>query len=280
MTWKIYNTFTLFSQFIHIRFTSRNYKRGMSKFSDTIRRFNRFELKYILPISQAIEFQNAIKPYLPYDQYGDKGNYVISSLYYDSPDHRCYWEKVEGIKSRKKLRIRHYESKHELTDDSPVFVEVKQRIDKIIQKRRLKLPYKDALLLCNERVMPEKYDQKDLKTLEEIQAMVYQHNLQPSIITSYLRKAYIGTNYDLGLRITFDTNMRYRITDLDLHSKNPGRFMIPPNMVIMEIKVNESMPHWLTGLIGKHNISLIRISKFCQGLEIAEKNYKSTNYII
>lgn len=250
----------------------------MVKINDTIRKFNRFELKYFLPIDKAKEFAKAIKAFLHVDSYGERGRYAITSLYYDTPNNRFYWEKLDGIKVRRKLRIRHYETKDILKPEDPVFVEIKQRIDRVTQKRRAKLPYKDAIELCENAIMPEKIHLKDKKTFEEIQSMVLLYRLQPKIITSYFRQAFIGTDYDMGLRITFDTNMRYRDRDLDLTSKNVGKFMLHPNMAIMEIKANESIPYWLTEMIGAHDIRLIRVSKYCQGREVAY-NKRNMKYL-
>jgi hypothetical protein len=70
----------------------------MNNLSHTIRRFNRFELKYILTLQQAESFKNALEVYLMPDDHGNgEGGYPLASLYYDSPDLRCYWEKMESI---------------------------------------------------------------------------------------------------------------------------------------------------------------------------------------
>jgi hypothetical protein len=143
--------------------------------SSAIRKFNRFELKYLLPIEAAGLFRQEIGAYLKPDSYGnDEGGYVVSSLYYDSPDFRFYWEKMEGIRFRRKLRTRYYETQAELTSDTGVFVEIKQRLDRVTQKRRAWMPYRDALQLCNERVMPEHRPQ-DRMVIEEILALVWQY---------------------------------------------------------------------------------------------------------
>ena len=114
----------------------------MNNLSHTIRRFNRFELKYLITLQQADRFKQDLRAYLSPDENGiGDGSYQLASLYYDSPDLRCYWEKVEGIRYRRKLRIRHYESPAGVTDDTPVFIEIKQRIDRVTQKRRVVLPY-------------------------------------------------------------------------------------------------------------------------------------------
>jgi hypothetical protein len=94
-----------------------------------IRKFNRFELKYLVPLKAAEEFKQALRAYLLPDEHGDSlGCYYLSSLYYDGPDLRFFWEKVEGISFRRKLRIRQYESSAPLTENTPVFVEIEQRV--------------------------------------------------------------------------------------------------------------------------------------------------------
>ncbi len=186
----------------------------------------------------------------------DNGNYALSSLYYDTADYRFYWEKKDGIKFRRKLRIRYYESREVLKSDSEVFLEIKQRLDRVIQKRRAILPYKDALDLCNNRTIPE-HGSRAAGVVEEAYCLIQQYDLRPMCITSYLRQAFVGSEYDAGLRITFDTDIRYKTEDLCLHSPKAGAFMISPELSIMEIKVNESIPYWLTELVANFNFSLI-----------------------
>src|SRR5512145_1973519 len=143
----------------------------MSNLSHAIRRFNRFELKYLLTLKQAELFKKALLAYLLPDEHGNRnGRYGLTSLYYDSPDFRCYWEKVDGIKFRRKLRIRRYETDQPLTADTPVFVEIKQRLDRVTQKRRVILPYGDAIRLCNDRHYPKAFDSCDKNVLNEIYA--------------------------------------------------------------------------------------------------------------
>jgi hypothetical protein len=151
-----------------------------------------------------------------------------------------------------------------------VFVEIKQRLDRVTQKRRILLPYWGALQLCNERNIPEHRPQ-DRAVVEEIYTMLHQCNLRPTSLVSYMRQAFVGGDYDIGLRVTFDTNLRYRVDDLQLHSKQIGRFLLPPDRVVMEIKANERVPYWLTELVAAHNFRLIRISKYCHSLEMADR---------
>ena len=127
----------------------------MNHLSHVVRSFNRFELKYLVTLSQAERLKSALAAYLVPDEHSHhEGRYKLASLYYDSADLRCYWEKVDGLKFRRKLRIRCYETGEALTDDTPVFVEIKQRVDRVTQKRRAILPYADARRLCDDREIP------------------------------------------------------------------------------------------------------------------------------
>jgi hypothetical protein len=252
----------------------------MSNLSHTIRKFNRFELKYIVSIKAAESFKQDLSAYLAPDEHGDScGSYQLSSLYYDSPDYRFYWEKVDGIKFRRKLRIRHYENSQPIGADSPVFVEIKQRLNRVTQKRRVLLPYREALRLCNERKMPAPasfgHDPSQGAVLEEIADMLWQFNLRPSSIVSYARLALIGGQFDVGLRVTFDKALIYKsaehnLSALQFGSSSGGLPLFPPDLVIIEIKVNERIPYWLTELVAMHNLNLMRVSKYCRSIELSQ----------
>lgn len=242
----------------------------MSNLSHTIRRFNRFELKYIITLRQAEQFKKALRAYLVPDEHGS-GSYTLDSLYYDSPDYRFFWEKMDGVKFRRKLRIRRYDNGQPLTDDAPVFLEIKQRLDRVTQKRRVLLPYRDALRFCNRRERPD-CDPQDAPVLEEIEAMLWQYNLRPVSVVHYQRQALIGTDYDIGLRVTFDTALGYRTGNLNLHEEPSNLPMFPPDRVVMEIKVNERIPYWLTELVAIYNLQLVRVSKYCRSIELAQKS--------
>lgn len=233
-----------------------------------IKKFNRFELKYLLPFDVAADLKQELTKYMTKDVYGKNGKYTLSSLYYDSDDYRFYWEKVEGIKFRRKLRIRRYVDDKPFTNDSTVFLEIKQRVDRVTQKRRFPLKYKDALLFCDEGIIPP-HDKKDHPVVSEIDTMLKLYNLKPQVITTYDREAFVGSDYDIGLRITFDTDVSYRQKNLNLARTFREGYMITPDRVVMEIKANERVPYWVTEIVAKHNFRLIRISKYCQGLETA-----------
>jgi hypothetical protein len=243
----------------------------MQNLSHAIRKFNRFELKYLVSLRQAEAFRHALAAHLSPDDHGDaNGVYNLSSLYFDSPDYRCYWEKIDGIKYRRKLRIRWYETGQALHAETPVFVEIKQRMNRVTQKRRALLSYADALRLCSQREAP-RHDPQDDAFIDEVLSLGWQYNLHPASVVRYSRLALVGGEDDIGLRVTFDRDLRYQAKNLELDSEDSGLFMFPPEWAVVEIKVNERIPYWLTELVAEHNLNLMRVSKYCRSIEMSQK---------
>lgn len=243
--------------------------RTMINIHRAIRTCNRFELKYLITLQQAEQFREVLRAYMIPDGHGKHGRYTVISLYYDSPSFHCYWEKMNGVKVRRKLRIRHYETGEVLTDETPVFLEIKQRIDRVTQKRRAILPYGEVLRLCNDRQIPD-HAPEDKAVIEEAYTLLWQYNLRPVSIVRYDRQAFISVGYDLGLRVTFDTSLSFQTYPLHLHEQQTYLPMLPAHLVVMEIKVNERIPYWLTDLIAVHNLQMVQISKYCLSLEAAQ----------
>jgi hypothetical protein len=122
--------------------------------------------------------------------------------------------------------------------------------------------------LCNDRHLPH-HKEEDRAFLEEAYAFLWQYNLQPASIVQYDRQAFIGTKFDVGLRVTFDTNLSFQAYPLHLHEQRSSLPILSPHWVVMEIKVNDRLPSWLTDIIAAHNLELQRISKYCRSVEAA-----------
>ncbi len=237
--------------------------------SDTIRKFNRFELKYVLSLEQVKALKEDLKQHVEPDKNWGWEAYMLASLYYDTEDYRFYWEKIEGLKFRRKLRIRRYVTDEPLTDNSIVYVEIKQRVDRVTQKRRVPIKYKEALELIHEEKIPKWYSPQDNEVMNEILNLLKTYELKPSAITTYKREAFFWKEADRGLRITFDTEVGFKQKDLDLANPHMEWYMVPPKFCILEIKANEKIPYWVTELVANHGIKLVRVSKYCQALESA-----------
>ncbi len=89
-------------------------------------------------------------------------------------------------------------------------------------------------------------------------------------IVRYDRQAFMGTEYDMGLRVIFDTSLSFLTHPLHLHERPSSLPMLSPNLAIMEIKVNERIPTWLTEMIAAHDLQIFRVSKYCRSIEAAQ----------
>jgi hypothetical protein len=240
----------------------------------TIRTFNRYELKYLIDQSVLARLRPEVTARLDADTHGELGTYPVWSRYYDTYDLRCYWEKIDGIRFRRKLRIRHYGAPHDLTGDTPTWVEIKQRVNRVTQKRRARLPYHDAIALCAGLDI-DGCETRDEPVVEEVQRLVGDFDLHPSTAVGYTRDAFVGREEDAGLRVTFDVRVRARDRDLDLAVEGENRFIIHPDLAVLEVKVNERVPYWLTELIARNNLQLVRMSKYCQSVDAFERAPRS-----
>jgi hypothetical protein len=84
---------------------------------------------------------------------------------------------------------------------------------------------------------------------------------KPVMLVSYERDAYFAPDED-NLRITFDTDVRYRSHDLDLACGTDGKVITEPDSVIMEIKTEGAMPLWLAHILSETKTYPGRFSKY------------------
>ncbi|MFC4050170.1 polyphosphate polymerase domain-containing protein [Actinomadura syzygii] len=232
----------------------------------TLHAFNRYEIKYLVDAADADDLRAELRRRLDPDEHSGDQGYGVWSVYYDTRSLRFYWEKIEGLRFRRKLRVRHYGDRFCVDADTPVFVEIKQRVNRVTQKRRVRLPYRDALLLCDRREMV-RHEPSQRAFLEEVLDLVSRLDLRPTAMTGYQRQAFVGQDADVGLRVTLDQRVRGRDRDFHLGADAENRLIVPPHKAILEVKANERVPYWLTDLTAARNLQVVRVSKYCQSVE-------------
>jgi len=226
------------------------------------RRFNRFELKYIIPVVLRDMLVEHISLHMTSDALGVDGHYRISSLYYDSPDLQCFRSKLDGIRFRRKVRIRWYGETPEQLSDA-VMVEIKQRIDRTTQKRRVRLPLCDALALCVGQFDRQLDDPLDQAVAAEVTFLAKSLLLEPACLVVYQRQAFVGGSHDPGLRITFDADLGCALANVPpIRGRALHRFQ-RPDWVILEVKADDLVPLWVTRMLAQHSVTLNRFSKYC-----------------
>lgn len=227
---------------------------------------NRYEIKYLLGAGQLADVQAALQDHLRRDANGSHdGGYYVHSIYFDSPDMRFLRQKYEGDLTRVKPRIRTYRS----SLDGPsagLFLELKGRYDRIVQKRRCPIDRSLAKLLLTETpVHPNGWSAKHT-VLGEFLYMSHRFQLVPAVSVLYHRTAFFGA-YWPNLRITFDRLVLCSpATGLDAPSED---FMqtIPCSQTVMELKYNDKLPLSLLRRINSLGLQQRSFSKYAMSVQ-------------
>ena len=231
--------------------------------------FQRFEFKYLLNQKQEALVKNFIRPYLKRDGFAEglpNGEYEVVSLYYDSPSLFFYHQKIDGVKKRKKIRLRTYRNRGKFHENA--FFEIKRKNDAVVLKDRFLINSCDYDQLIRRNGLlkgGEKVDGLEDELRQELRHDIYKHSASPTLLVVYNREPYVG-KYTPYLRITFDKNIRAR-TDNELFYKNDEFTDVSPNTTVMEIKFSGTLPVYIHKAIKMFNLQRISYSKYCQGIE-------------
>ncbi|MGM9611976.1 MAG: polyphosphate polymerase domain-containing protein [Butyricicoccus sp.] len=213
--------------------------------------FARVEKKYIVPERSYRALCEALAEYLVPDQFGA---YTICNIYYDTPDYRLIRASLDKPVYKEKLRLRSYGVPGE--SDS-VFVELKKKFDGVVYKRRTALPLAQARTWLNSGVHPLTNDQIG----HEIDWFLQFYRPQPAVFLAYDRIAYTCPSVD-GLRLTFDSRLRWREDALDLAAGDHGTLLTAPGDRILEIKIPGAVPLWLSEILDRFAIYPSSFSKY------------------
>ncbi len=211
----------------------------------------RYELKYILNRQQTEFFKEALQGHMVLDQYGRTS---IASLYYDTPDYRLIRTSVEKPPFKEKIRLRSYGL---ATNDSPVFLELKRKAYGIVYKRRVQstIPLVEKFFAGSGDVCAPGQINREITYFRD-----YYSVLVPACLIIYDREAYFEPGGDL--RVTLDFNPRYRSERLDLTVSMDGVSLLPKGSAILEIKVQQAEPLWLTSILDRGEIRKTSFSKY------------------
>lgn len=209
--------------------------------------FNRIEKKYVLNQAQYKLILEKIMPYMVADSYGVT---TICNLYFDTIHFDLISRSIEKPIYKEKVRLRSYG----IPDmNSTVFLEVKKKYKKLVNKRRITLPLKEALSF--QKRTPSTQIEREISYT----FLLYQ--LKPMMFIAYERSAFFLKN-DPDFRITFDQNIRYRTEDLKLELGDAGKRILPKNTYVMEVKTTFSYPLWFTDILLELHIYPTSFSKY------------------
>ena len=213
--------------------------------------FRRIEKKYLLSRNEYESLKKQIMGYLEPDEYGRS---TIMSLYLDTPDYRMIRSSIEAVDYKEKLRLRSYGTPR---TDSRVFLELKKKFDGVVYKRRVSMTLRQAEAYLRSGIKP--YDSQIFRELDY--AMRFYGNPGPAAVVCYEREAFTVPSVP-DLRLTFDSDARYRTGELRLTAGSAGKNLLPNGTVILEIKTGGGMPLWLSRALDECGIRPASFSKY------------------
>ena len=224
--------------------------------------FKRYECKYLLTEKQYAALLERLDGRMVDDHYAHS---LIQNVYYDTPDFRLIRESIEKPVYKEKLRVRSYGVPK--TGDS-VFIEIKKKYEHVVYKRRIFVPYGDATgYLAGEAPCPEPGQIGN----EISYFKTFYAGLAPAMFVSYERYS-LASPTDSILRITFDTDITWRTSDLDLTKGVYGNKLDLDGMILMEVKIPDAAPLWLVKIFDDLGIVHTSFSKYGRAYGVALKD--------
>lgn len=225
-----------------------------------INTFKRCEKKFLITKKQLDTLIPYLEMYMEKDKFcKNNKNYEIYNVYYDTDDNNIIRHSLSKPYYKEKLRMRSYTIPESGNDT--VFLELKKKIGGIVYKRRAALTLNDAKAFTEHNIKPHCSDYINNQVINEIDYFLKTNNVKPKAYISYTRTAFFGKE-DPQLRITFDSNITTRRTEVRLDSPRCGVMLLPPDKYLMEIKICGAMEIWLAKILSQLKIYPCSFSKY------------------
>ena len=232
---------------------------------------SRFEQKYIISERTALQIREFVRSYLELDENGvGKPNYSypVHSLYLDSDQLTLYWRTINGDKNRYKLRLRFYNNH----PDTPVFFEIKRRMNNCILKQRGGVR-RDAVGWLLAGQLPDQShlvskDPKHLMALQNFCHLMQEINAKPKAHIAYLREAYVPHD-DNSARLTMDREVRTEpelTARLSTQMENP--ILVWGKDIVLELKFTNRFPDWFGELVRVFGLRQCGAAKYVDGVAL------------
>lgn len=229
----------------------------------------RFEIKYIVHRSKLDPLREMIQPFVKVDKHArsrKNKSYTVRSVYFDTPDHLYYREKMEGVPYRLKLRIRSYDTPEYA---APVFFEIKRKHRVPMTKDRASYRLHELLDILKTGDVDKYAHRVKPDATVSAQRFLYhlhKHHLSPTVLVVYDREPYEAI-LDKTIRITFDKALRstiaHDVNDIYTDELKP----VMQDHFILEVKYNTAYPSWMQLIANNLNIKQVSASKYCMSVD-------------
>lgn len=237
----------------------------------------RHELKYYISGGEALLLSRRLSLLLDCDPNSARGNavsapgeYFIRSLYFDDIDDAAFCDKLDGVDSRDKYRVRMYD--------------MNSRLIKLERKHKQGQGYirKDSLIISREEceALMRGYGCGFLLTgsplrrgkeafARELYTLLAGGRYVPRVIVDYVREPYIFPVE--GVRVTIDRDIRTGFHATNMFDRYLPTFpVLEDGMAVLEVKFNQYLPEYIRMLIQTGASVRSAVSKYvlCRTFEL------------
>ena len=219
---------------------------------------SRSENKYLLSYVDALSLQKKLDKLLRRDTYSENGKYAVRSLYFDSLNNKDLYEKLAGLETRKKIRIRSYDP-----HGTRCKLEVKHKQGDAQSKKSIWIDRAETerLIAGDYGVLLDRGDVSGDTVWFYTQMSL--GGYRPVTMIEYDRLAYVYDQFDT--RITFDMNIRSTEACFDLFAEAPPYFKDLGDQVVLEVKYNGKLVKFLSELFKPYHLTRVAVSKYQMG---------------
>lgn len=215
----------------------------------------RQEKKYLVVLPELYRLADLLSQVMLRDEHGGSTGYRIRSLYFDTLNENDFYEKLECVELRRKLRLRIYDP-----DANFAMLEMKQKQGAYQRKRSLRLHREDALQLAagHYGVLLAYADPFAAECYGLMCRMCY----RPKTIVEYQRQAFLAK--ETRIRITLDHHIMATEACFDLFAPALNLYpVLDPFNAVLEVKYNGFLLSYIKAAVSQANRSELSMSKYC-----------------
>ena len=193
----------------------------------------RHEVKHEISHLDMLVLRQRLSAVMTADSHARDGRYEIRSLYFDTPNDKALREKLDGVITREKYRIRFYNN-----DPSLIHLERKFKHVGLGYKSKAPLTPEQAQAIVRGDVgwMAKSGDEVILG----FYARIHSEGLRPKVIVDYVREPFVFAPGNV--RVTLDYHIRTGMSCTDFLNPNCTTIPVPGSPCILEVKWDQYLP--------------------------------------
>jgi hypothetical protein len=214
----------------------------------------RHELKFSIGTTDAIWLSARLAAALSRDRNaGADGGYLVRSLYLDDAYDSAYYDKLSGMPSRDKYRIRMYNG-----DETFILLERKRKLGDLIQKSSARISKRLAQRIIEGE--PAGLDLVDNALVQDLFREMRTRLLRPVVLVDYHREAFCHPAETA--RITIDRQLRAGPRTGLFDPMTPTLPALEADQAILEVKFDRVLPGFMAMLLSDAPAQRQAISKY------------------